>query len=192
MAEEKEVMEKITQVEEGDECHHSDPRDRQFVLLLKVTQANGRPLPVEGFMSRAMVQMICDVMGVIPKEVEILMDQEVVVEVEDQSSIVEVSRVIQGLFHWGGQTVTVDSVVATQDSITEIVKEREVRREKQKELEQEQQQLRENQQECQQQMIEILEKVSEQVKKVENICSGSMPALYGEYYTPPGSQVKIN
>ena len=86
-----------------------------------------------------MVQMMCDVMGVIPKEVEILMDQEVIVEVEDQSSIVEVSRVIQGLFHWEGQTVTVDSVVATQDLIREIVKEREVQREKQKELEQEQQ-----------------------------------------------------
>ena len=79
--------------------------------------------PLKDSLSRAMVQMICDVMGVIPKEVEILTDQEVIVEVEDQSSIVEVSRVIQGLFHWGGQTVTVDSVVATQDSITEIVKE---------------------------------------------------------------------
>ena len=41
-------------------------------------------------------------------------------------------------------------------------------------------------------MIEILEKVSEQVKKVENIHSGSMPALDGEYYTPPVSQVKVN
>ena len=49
-----------------------------------------------------------------------------------------------------------------------------------------------NQQECQQQMIEILEKVSEQVKKVENIHSGPMPALDGEYYTPPVSQVKLN
>ena len=116
-------MEKITQVEEGDECPHPDPRDWQFVLLLRVTQANGRPLPMEGFMSRAMVQMICDVMGVIPKEVEILTDQEVVVEVEDQSSIVEVPRAIQGLFHWGGQAVTVDSIMATQDLITEIVKE---------------------------------------------------------------------
>ena len=65
----------------------------------------------------------------------------------------------------------VDSVVATQDSLTEIIKEWEVQREKQ--------------QECQQQMIEILEKVSEQVKKVENIHSGSMPALDGEDYTPP-------
>ena len=123
MVKEKEVMEKIMQVEEGDECHHPDPRDWQFVLLLRVTQANDRPLPMEGFMSRVMVQMICDVTEVIPKEVEILMDQEVVVEVEDQSSIVEVSTVIQGLFHWGAQAVTVDSVVATQVSITEIVKE---------------------------------------------------------------------
>ena len=62
-------------------------------------------------------------MGVIPKEVEILMNQEVVVEVEDQSSIVKVSRVIQGLFHWGGQAVTVNSTVASQDSISGIVKE---------------------------------------------------------------------
>ena len=41
-------------------------------------------------------------------------------------------------------------------------------------------------------MIEILEKVIEQMKKVENIHSRSMPALDGEYYTPPVSQVKIN
>ena len=45
------------------------------------------------------------------------------IEIEDQSSIVEVSRVIQGLFHWEGQVITVDSVVVTQDSITEIIRE---------------------------------------------------------------------
>ena len=41
-------------------------------------------------------------------------------------------------------------------------------------------------------MIEILEKVSDQIKKVENICSGSILALEGEYYTPPVSQIKVN
>ena len=41
-------------------------------------------------------------------------------------------------------------------------------------------------------MIEILEEVSEQVKRFENICSGSMPALDGEYYTPPVSQVRVS
>ena len=51
-------MEKIMQVEENDEYPHPDPRDQQFVLLLRVTQANGRPLPMEEFTSRPMVQMI--------------------------------------------------------------------------------------------------------------------------------------
>ena len=41
-------------------------------------------------------------------------------------------------------------------------------------------------------MMEILEKVSDQVRKVENIHSGSMPALEWEYYTPPMSQIRIN
>ena len=123
MVDEKEVMEKISQVEDNDEYPHPNPRDHQFVLLLRVTQDNGWPLPLEEFMSRAMVQMICDVTGVIPKEVEILMNQEVVVEVEDQSSIMEVSRGTQGLFHLGGQALTVNSIVAVQDSISGIVKE---------------------------------------------------------------------
>ena len=74
-------------------------------------------------MSRAMTQMIHDIMGVIPKETDVLTNQEVVLEIEDQSSIIEVSRAIQGLFHWGGQSITLDSVVATQDLITKIIKE---------------------------------------------------------------------
>ena len=135
MAEEKEIIEEIMQVEEGGKCHRPDLRDRPFVLLLRVTQANGRPLPIGGFMSRTMTQMIHDIVGVIPKAIDILTDQEVILEIGDQSSIIEVSRVIQGLFHWGGQSITVDSVVATQNSITEIIKEWEIQREKQKELE---------------------------------------------------------
>ena len=93
------------------------------MLLLRVTQANGRPLPIGGFTSRAMTQMIHDITGIILREVVILTDQEVVFKIEDQSSIIEVSRAIQGLFHWGGQSVTVDSVVATKDLITKIIKE---------------------------------------------------------------------
>ena len=40
-------------------------------------------------------------------------------------------------------------------------------------------------------MMEILEKVSDQVKMVENIGSGSVPVLEGEYYTPPVSQMRV-
>ena len=52
--------------------------------------------------------------------------------------------------------------------------------------------MREDQHECQQQMIEILEKVIDQIRKVENACSGSIPVIEGEYYTPPVSQMTMN
>ena len=64
MVKEQEVMEKIAQVEDNEEYPHPNPRDHQFVLLLRVTQADGQPFPMEEFTSRAMVQMICDVTGV--------------------------------------------------------------------------------------------------------------------------------
>ena len=134
MAEGNEI-EEVVKVEEGDEHCYTDPNDRLFVLLLRVTQAIGRPLPIGEFTSRAMTQMIHEIMGVILREVVILMDQEVVFEIEDESFITEVSKAVQWLFHWGGQSITVDSVVATQDSITEIIKGGEVQREKQKEME---------------------------------------------------------
>ena len=50
--------------------------------------------------------------------------------------------------------------------------------------------MREDQHECQQQMVEILEKVSDQIRKVENACNRSIPVIEGEYYTPPVSQMK--
>ena len=53
------------------------------------------------FTSRAMTQMIHEIAEVIPREVVILTDQEVVFEIEDKSSIIEVSKAVQGLFHFG-------------------------------------------------------------------------------------------
>ena len=55
----------VVKVEGGDVHHCTDPKDQLFVLLLRVTQANGRPLPIEGFTSRAMTQMIHEIMGII-------------------------------------------------------------------------------------------------------------------------------
>ena len=52
--------------------------------------------------------------------------------------------------------------------------------------------MKEDQHDCQQQMTQILEKVSNQIKRVEHVHSGSIPVIEGEYYTPPVSQMKMN
>ena len=100
-----------------------DKREQAFVLLLRVTQTNGKPLPIGGFTNRAMAQMLYEIAGVTLGDVVILTDQEVVIELEMETPIMEVSRAVHGLYHWAGQSITVDCVVARSDSIKEIVKE---------------------------------------------------------------------
>ena len=47
----------------------------------------------------------------------------------------EVSRAIHGLFLWGGQSISVDTLVAKKGLIAEVVRECEIGWEKQRELE---------------------------------------------------------
>ena len=94
-------MNEIIKTVEGDGLHRRDQNDQPFVLLLRVTQSNGQPLPICGFTGRAMAQILHEVAGVVHKEVVIICDQEVVVEFKVETSLIEISRAIHGLFHWG-------------------------------------------------------------------------------------------
>ena len=67
--------------------------------------------------------MLYEIAGVTPREVVILTDQEMVVELEVEMPIMEVSRAVHGLYQWAGQSISVDSLVARKDSIKEIVRE---------------------------------------------------------------------
>ena len=82
-----------------------------------------------------MSQMSHEVAGVIPKEVVVMNDQGVVMEFKVETSIMEVSKAIYGLFHWGGQSISVDSLVAKKDLKADIVRECEVGQERQRDLE---------------------------------------------------------
>ena len=100
-----------------------------------MTQASGKPLPIGGFTGRAMAQMLYEIVGVTLKDVVVLTDQEVVIELEMETPIMEVSRAVHVLYQWAGQSISVDSLAARRDSIKEIVREQKITREKQKELE---------------------------------------------------------
>ena len=53
-------------------------------------------MSIGGFTGRAMAQMLYEMAGVTPTEVTILTDQEVVVELEMETPIMEVSRAVHG------------------------------------------------------------------------------------------------
>ena len=114
-------IEEVVNTKVGEDTFVGDQNEQPFALLLRVTQSNGKPLPIGGFTGRAMSQMLHEVAGEIPKEVVVMNDQEVMMELEEETSIMEVSRVIHGLFHLGGQSISVDSLVAKKDLIANII-----------------------------------------------------------------------
>ena len=94
MAEGNDMGEEVKVEEEG--YLREDEREQSFVLLLRVTQANGRLLPIGGFTGRAMAQMLYEIAGVTSREVVILTDQEVVVELEMETPIMECQEQYMG------------------------------------------------------------------------------------------------
>ena len=116
-------MSEEVKVEDKEDYLWEDKREQAFVLLLRVMQANGKPLPTGGFTNRAMAQMLYKITGVTVRDVVVLTDQEVVIELEMETPIMKVSKAMHGLYQWAGPSITVDSVVARRDSIKEIVKE---------------------------------------------------------------------
>ena len=65
--------------------------------------------------------MLHEVSGVIPKESVVMNDDKVVKEFEEETPIIEFSKGIHELFHWGGQSISVHSLVAKKDLIVDIV-----------------------------------------------------------------------
>ena len=88
-------MNEVIKTEQGYGPFMGDQNEQPFVLLLCVTQLNGKPLPIGGFTGKAMSQMLHEVAGVVPKEVVIMNDQEVVKELEEETLMMEVSRAAQ-------------------------------------------------------------------------------------------------
>ena len=94
-----------------------DWNKQPFALLLRVTQSNGKPLPIAMFTGKQCLRCYMRLM---------LHDQEVVKELEEETSIMKVSKGIHGLFHWGWTIFSVDSLVAKKNLIADMVREHEV------------------------------------------------------------------
>ena len=97
MAEGNDMGEEV-KVEEEEGYLAEDKREQSFVLLLRVTQASGKLLPIGRFTGRVMAQMLYEITGMTLRKVVILTDQEVVVELEMETPIMEVSRAVHGLY----------------------------------------------------------------------------------------------
>ena len=101
MAKGNDMGEKV-KVKEEEGYLRGDKTEEPFVLLLRATQASGKPLHIGGFTGRAMAQILYEIAGVTPREVVILTDKQVVVQLEMETPIMDLLRAVHGLYQWAG------------------------------------------------------------------------------------------
>ena len=66
---------------------HSDPPLEPLLLLLEVTQIDGRPLPVGMFTAHTVAQHVIDLTGQNPVEVDVMNHQDMIVQMEPDTII---------------------------------------------------------------------------------------------------------
>ena len=84
-----------------------------LLLLVQVTQANGRPLPVGRFTANTMVSLVQRQTGHHPVEVEVVMDRDAIIEYEPDVRVGEVAQLLQGTQEWDGQLAEVGCLLST-------------------------------------------------------------------------------
>ena len=148
---------------------HSDPPQEPLLLLLEVTQMNGRPLPVGMFTVHAVAQCVIDLTGQNPVEVDIMNDRDAVVQMEPKNLVVHVAQALHNARIWDGQTVEITCLLSSRQSLINVVHEQDHARQRMQRLEAKAQRFQQEQQENQEQMVELLQKFGTEVKKVEEL-----------------------
>ena len=151
-----------------------------LALLVQVTQLDGKPPPVGIFTARIIARQIMDLMGKNPIDVKVITEQEAIVQMEPESPMVSVAQVFHNLRMWDGCATEIMCLVSSQKQVQEIAYECETYHHQSQHMEQEMQRIQQEQQHSCDQMVDLLQKLSEEIKKVEEL-----RAQVGESVEPP-------
>ena len=72
-----------------------------FTLLLHVVQNNGTLVPPNFFTAPNTVELVQHIMGMLPINVEVVMDCEVIIELDETVLTIGVAQQMQGSMVWG-------------------------------------------------------------------------------------------
>ena len=102
---------------------HSDPPPELLLLLLEVTQTDGRPLPVGMFTARTVAQHVIDLTGQIPVEVDVMNDHDTIVQMEPESTVVHAAQALHNARLWDGQAAEITCLLSSRQSVVNVVHE---------------------------------------------------------------------
>ena len=148
---------------------HSDPPPEPFLLLLEVTQTDGRPLPIGMFTAHTVAQHVIHLTGQNPVEVDVMNDRDTIVQMEPETIVVHAAQALHNARLWDGQATEITCLLSSRQSVVNVVHERDHARQRLQWLQAETWWYQQEQQESRNQMVELLQKFGSEVKKVEEL-----------------------
>ena len=114
---------------------HSDPPLELLLLLLEVTQTDGRPLPVGMFTAHTIAQHVIDLTGQNPVEVNVMNDRNAIVQMEPDTIVAHAAQALHNARLWDGQAAEITCLLSLRQSVVNVVHERDHARQRLQRLE---------------------------------------------------------
>ena len=103
---------------------HLNPLPELLLLLIEVTQTDGRPLPVRMFTARTVMQHVIDLARQNPVEVDVMNDCNMIVQMEPDTTVVHAAQALHNARLWDGQAAEITCLLSSRQSVVIVVHER--------------------------------------------------------------------
>ena len=157
---------------------YHDVDDNELSMLLRVHQNNGRALPIGSFTERKISQVVQGATGVAPTALTLLGPNEVLMEFEKETCVVEVGIKMHAMSEWDDFKVQTHCILAKCDSLINMCNEREL-------SEREKQLLRDEKLQYQTQLGQVVDKIGSQIEQLDRKIEAEGPPIPFEIATPP-------
>ena len=115
------------QTQWGEEFHELDERGiemHEISMMVTIMDSNGEILPSGCLTVNNLAQLLHDRTGILPCQVSVLNERNVLIEFERGAPVIEISRGLHGQGHWGELEVEIGCVMSRKTSLMNICQER--------------------------------------------------------------------
>ena len=117
--------EEDVEVPQGNEVPGSSVDRADLSILLKITKTNGKSLPFGTVNEKLVEELFQNALGIVPLEIIIGNDQDVLVDFIAEIAIFDVAHAIHGEGRWRDQDIRIGCLMFTREHLVVIERERE-------------------------------------------------------------------
>ena len=141
----------------------------ELPILLRILQEDGRPVPIGSFTERSVARKVHHLMGITLDRVTMVTPSDAILELPAGCSVIRVAQELHAMKKWEDIPIYVSCLMGNRHYIMEVCHNRPNCESKKRELEMEAERLCEDQQEQQEALTELVDKVNDQARIVEEL-----------------------